>query len=221
MKKTRWINFALALPYTLLVSYPLILILCIFAARGLRMERDGTLTAEWRHWVVCKRDGKKPLWRWSTTVGHIIVFQPGLRLITQSLEATSVRDHEGVHVLQTEDLMAIAFLIGVVVTVVTGNWILGLSLWASGGLWQSVWFLTSGLRYGWTLEGVYRQSEHEIRMDANMWALVAELEALKARVAGMTAYNEAHPSGAKWTDKSFEQVMQAMRDIAQKLRSVK
>ena len=75
--------------------------------------------------------------------------------------ASETWGHEFVHVRQTEDLMAISFLVGVVVAAVTGNWILSLALWTAGGAFQAVWFVTAGLRYGWTLDGVYKQSEHE------------------------------------------------------------
>ena len=160
----RWINFIFAFPYTLLVSYPYVLFFSIFAARGLRIESDGTLTAEWRDWVTRTRKRRsgppRPIWVYSTTLGHGVIFQRRCRP-EAGRAASETWGHEFVHVRQTEDLMAISFLVGVVVAAVTGNWILSLALWTAGGAFQAVWFVTAGLRYGWTLDGVYKQSEHE------------------------------------------------------------
>lgn len=196
MKRIRCINFLFTLPYTLLVSYPFVLIFHsvgwigdLFRGAiktrkpedGLRMESDGTLTGVWAEWITRSRGTKPPLWRWSTTLGHGIMFQPGLRPArgyrveggvaapADGVGSTSVWDHEFVHVRQTEDLMAMMLFVGLVVLVVvgvaTGEWtvgaILGGALWTGGGALQAVWMLTSALRYGFSLEGAYRQSEHE------------------------------------------------------------
>ena len=55
------------------------------------------------------------------------------------------------------------------------------------------------------------RGEPEIRQDAGMWALVAELEALKTDRAGM----EAHGG---YSEESFYEVSKAMTKIAERLR---
>jgi hypothetical protein len=55
------------------------------------------------------------------------------------------------------------------------------------------------------------RGEAEIRQDAAMWALVAELEALKSDRAALEASGEYPPS-------SFFEIAKAMQDIARRLR---
>lgn len=157
----RWILFGVTLPWTVTVSWGWVIFMRIFAARDLRWEPGGVLTAVWRPWVTKPRKNGRPLWRWSTTLGRGIVYQPEARRPVPSGPPTGVELHEGVHVRQVEDLMFASLVVGAIVAAVTGNWLLGLVVWWSGGAWQAPAFVASGLRSGWTLEGVYAQSEHE------------------------------------------------------------
>lgn len=168
----RWVLFALSLPWTIVLGYPWVLFFAIFAAKDLRFDRYGVLTAVWRDWVVRPRgkDGR-PIWRYSTTLGRGIIYQPSARRSRLEDPLTETEDHELVHVRQVEDLLATSFVVGVLVAAVTGNWILGLALWASGGAWQLPHFLTSAARHGGGLEGLYRQNEHErsARAQTSRW----------------------------------------------------
>ena len=71
-----------------------------------------------------------------------------------------IQHHEHVHVRQVEDRMLLSLGVGLVVAFTTGDWWLGLALWASGGAWQIPNFVTAVLRYG--LKGVYLGTEHEL-----------------------------------------------------------
>lgn len=150
----RWVLFFIALPWTLTIGWGWVLLMAVIRAAGsLRFEPTGILTATWKPWAA-KR------WKYSTTLGTGIVYQEDRRAPKGS-DWTSVQNHEHVHVRQVIDQMLLSLVIGAVVTVVTGNWILGIVLWWSGGLWQAPNFLTAGMRNGFNLAGVYRGSEHE------------------------------------------------------------
>jgi hypothetical protein len=125
--------------------------MAIYAAHKPRFA-GGVLTAQWRPWAT-KR------WRWSTTIGYAIIYQPDVR--TASGPPSVVEEHERVHVRQVEDLMLLSLVVGLVVFAVTGNWLLGLLLWLSGGAWQLPAFLTSAVRHGFNINGLYRSNEHE------------------------------------------------------------
>jgi hypothetical protein len=67
--------------------------------------------------------------------------------------------------------MAVVLVLSLVVAVVWwcspgGGWsggaVVWVVLWWSGGMWQLPNFVAAGLRHGWTLDGVYRKSEHEL-----------------------------------------------------------
>jgi hypothetical protein len=195
----RWILFIVTLPWTLLASWPWVLVLRLFAARDLRLEELGVLTAVWRSWVVKPRtwlgartrpdgevlldeDGRvvyRNLWRWSTTIGRGIIYQPGARRARPEEPLTATEDHELVHVRQVEDRMMLSFVVGLAVLLAVGlaggGWplatVLGGVLWASGGSWQAPNFLSAGIRHGFNLEGVYRQAEHErsARAQTSRW----------------------------------------------------
>lgn len=160
----RWFLFAVSLPWTLLASWPwVLLMMAIWAAHKPRFERWGALTAQWRPWAA-KR------WKYSTTIGFGIVYQASARS-NPGDPSTSVEEHERVHVRQVEDMMLCSLVVGAVVAAVTGNWLLGLLLWVSGGLWQLPAFLASAFRHGFNLEGLYRQNEHErsARAQTSRW----------------------------------------------------
>lgn len=156
----KWVLFALMLPWTLTVGWPWVLLMtAIRAAGSLKFEGDGVLTAIWKQWAA-KR------WKYSTTLGSGIIYQEGSR---HSVDETSIQFHEHIHVRQVQDQMAMSFILGFVICVIlivttsrlplaTG---VGMGIWWSGGLWQAANFLTSGIRNGWSLEGVYLRSEHE------------------------------------------------------------
>lgn len=146
----RWILFVFTLPWALTISWPWIMLLrAIGAVDELEWEPTGVLTAELRPWTT-------KLWRYSTTLGRGIIYQPGRRA-PKGQPWTSIQAHEHVHVRQIEDLMLLSFIVGLVVAVSTGHWGIGLALWWSGGMWQLPDFITAMLRGG----NAYRDSEHE------------------------------------------------------------
>ena len=172
---SRWILFAVMLPWTLTVTWPLMLFLCIFAARGLKMEPYGILTAVWRPWAT-------KIWRYSTTFGRGIIYQPGIR--GKLYPGHPTENHEHTHIRQWEDVMAASFIIGLAVFfavgVSTSTWgpaaLIGLGVWWSGGMWMGGSFLAGLLRYGWTSSGLlfslYYESEIEraARAQTSKWS---------------------------------------------------
>ena len=144
-----YVLFAFTAPWSVTVGWGWVLLMRLFAAKDLRWEGTLVLTATWRPWVL-------KIWKYSTTLGRGIIYQPGRRA-EPSAPWTQIQDHEHVHVRQIEDLMMLSFIIGLVVALCTGHWLLGLGLWWSGGLWQLPDFVTAALRRG----NPYRSSEHE------------------------------------------------------------
>jgi len=63
------------------------------------------------------------------------------------------------------------------------------------------------------------RDEGVVRMDAQMWALVAELEALKTERAGMEALNQGN-GGPGYDEEAFYDVAKRMSDVARRLREV-
>lgn len=59
-----------------------------------------------------------------------------------------------------------------------------------------------------------------VRRDAEMWALVAELEAEKTRVLEMKIHNKTATDGTFFGAHCFKDSAVAMEDIAKKLREV-
>lgn len=108
------------------------------------------LTAEWRPWAA-------RMWRYSTTLGRGIIYQPEHRARLGS-PWTRIQHHEHLHVRQTEDLMLLGLILGTAVAVLTQDWTLGAVLWWSSGMWQVPNFLTAWMRGGHP----YRDAEHEI-----------------------------------------------------------
>lgn len=148
MKK--WILFAFVAPWALTVAWPWVLLLwAIRAVTLLEWEEGGVLTAELRPWAA-------KIWRYSTTLGRGIIYQPDCRA-PRGVPTTRIQRHERVHVRQTEDLMMLSFVVGLVVALCTGAWWLWPVLWWSGGMWQLPNFITAMLRGG----NAYRDSEHE------------------------------------------------------------
>jgi len=150
-KVGNWILFAFCLPYLCLVSYFVVaLSVVLFLAKKPQMLPYGILIAQWRPWW-----GK--IWKYSTTFGRSIIYHPNVVDEETGKIISTTEAHEMIHVRQAEDRIVLAFFVGLVVFLVTGNWILGLALWASGGFWQLPNFLTALLRGG----HVYRDAEHE------------------------------------------------------------
>lgn len=147
----RYILFILTLPWTLTFGWGWVLLMrLIGACEELEWEPTLVLTAEWKPWAF-------KIWRYTTTVGHGIIYQPGWRSVGPVASWSEVQNHEHVHVRQSEDLMLISFVVGAVVAAVTHNWILGIALWWSGGFWQLPAYLTGWMRGG----RIYRDAEHE------------------------------------------------------------
>jgi len=150
-KVGNWVLFVFCLPYLCVASYLVVaLSIVLFFAHKPRMLPYRVLGAQWRPWWV-------KIWKYSTTFGRSIIYQPRVVDETPEVIDNPTENHEMVHVRQVEDRMVLAFCVGLVVFLVTGNWILGLALWTSGGVWQLPNFLTTVLRGG----HIYRDSEHE------------------------------------------------------------
>ena len=92
--------------------------------------------------------------RWAgTTFGHGIIFKPG-----GNRRNTRLYKHELAHVEQYERAMLKGLLYGLAAYGVTGNWILGLVLWAaSGGAFVLCNSVVAFLRG----EAFYRGASHE------------------------------------------------------------
>ncbi len=153
----RWVLFAFTLSWTLVTWLLGVLSIACYIAHKPRFEGAGVLTLELREWFATGEDGKGP-WKYSTTLGRTIWWQPGKRDPGEELDERIER-HERIHVRQVEDLMVLSFIVGLICGIATGDWLLAFLTWMSGGLWQLPNFLTAMLRYGF--RSVYRDSEHE------------------------------------------------------------
>jgi hypothetical protein len=139
----RWLLWLLALPWSLAVAWPLVLLLRTFAAQDLRWQWPGILTATWRPWV-------RAHWRYSTTLGHAMVLHP-------EHAAGAILAHELVHVRQAEDEALRAFVGAVAAVLATGSWLFAGAWWATSYAHLATNFLAAILRGG----RVYRDAEHE------------------------------------------------------------
>jgi hypothetical protein len=148
----RFLLYLTTAPYSLLVSYPWVLLMCLIrAAHNLRWEKTGVLTAEWRPWAAAK-------WQYSTTLGRGIVYQDIVRN-GPGEKYSRIQEHEHVHVRQVEDNMMLSLVVGLVLWPVTGSIWTGLIVWTSGGVWQLTNFITAMMRHG--VDHAYRAAEHE------------------------------------------------------------
>lgn len=118
--------------------------------------KEGMLVMEWHRYF-------DEVWDFTTCVGCIFASSPNM------WNNPSTFFHEMVHVGQYQELAVISDIIALVVFLVTGNWILALCIWGTGGpLWLLPGFLTSA-RYrqawkelGWkTWKGLYMFSWFE------------------------------------------------------------
>lgn len=164
----KWVLFAFTAPWSVITWAVGGLSMVVWLAHKPKFEGAGILTLEWREWFASGED-RKGWWKYSTTLGRVIWFQPGARDAGNS-EAEQLDErlerHERVHIRQVEDRMLLSFIVGLIVGI--GFWAHGhvgagfawwLLMWASGGLWQLPNFLTAMMRFGW--KGVYRDTEHE------------------------------------------------------------
>ena len=105
-----WIRFSFSVAWALLGWAWVALCCVLFFAdfKSLRYESDGMLvTAEWRAWFA-------KFYRYSTTLGRGIVYYPGVRDASDSLDER-VERHERVHVWQKEDISFRFLLVGLLV----------------------------------------------------------------------------------------------------------
>jgi len=152
--RRRWVLWALAIPFNIIAWFWLLLMVAIYAAHDLRVEPGGVLTAVWRPWAA-KR------WRYSTTLGHAIIYQPGRRAPVGAVP-TRIQEHEHVHVRQAEDdalrsVVLAAFVFTWWAISPGTTWRAALMIWVFSYAWKSTNFLAAWLRG----LRVYRDTEHE------------------------------------------------------------
>lgn len=186
----RYVLFAFTAPWSVIVGWGWIGLLWLCqVVRDLKWEETLVLTAEFRDWVIKPRklpwapkdaSGARtliPLWKFSTTLGRGIAYQPGRR----------AKQHEHVHVRQIEDAMLWSFLMGLLALLwvgpVTGDWGVAfglfLTIWFLGGLSQLANMVTALMRRG---DG-YRDAEHEL---------------------SAYAQTDVGPDGKSWLDRHHE-----------------
>lgn len=185
-----WVRFAFTAPWSL-VGWLWCVLACLFQfadLKKMRFEGAGVLTSEWKPWFA-------KLYPFSTTLGRAIIFSPGVR------ENARVRRHEQIHMDQVEDLMLLSFLVGLVVGLCTGNWLLAFLLWFSGGAWQLPNFLMALLRYGhlvtWPKEGFFFGRLKKFL--SNLFMGVAYRDSEHERSA--YAQTDTGPDGLSWDDR--------------------
>lgn len=172
-----YVLFVLTAPFGVIIGWGwLALLFCVGAVKSFRWEPTLVLTAVFREWVIKPRvlpwspknesNTKRPipLWRFSTTLGRAIAYQPNHRA---SINApwTSVQHHEHVHIRQAEDrgfcMLAVGLITMLIVGPSTGDWSLAVGLfilfWLFGGFLQAVNLLTAAMR----ASDAYHDSEHE------------------------------------------------------------
>jgi hypothetical protein len=183
-----WVRFAFTAPWAL-VGWLWCVLACLlqFAdLKKLRFDGPGVLTSEWKPWFA-------KVYRYSTTIGRAIIFYPGSK--------ERVRRHEQTHLDQVEDLMLLSFLVGLVVALTTGNWLLGFLLWFSGGAWQVPNFLMAMLRYGhhlkWPADGSFFGKLKQVLSD--LFIGIAYRDSEHERSA--YAQTDVGPDGLSWDDK--------------------
>jgi len=62
------------------------------------------------------------------------------------------------------------------------------------------------------------RGEAEIRQDARLWSLVAELEALKTERSALEAHNSAHED-CRYTEEAFFDISRRMVEVARRLHT--
>lgn len=137
-----WVLFAVSIPMVVVGWLWVVFSCAFFFARSMKFGPYGVLTAQWRDWFVKH-------WKYSTTIGRAIIYQP--------TASDATKDHEMVHIRQFEDSAMAGLLIALIVLIVSGNVWLSLGLWLCSQLLLAVNYVTSVLRGG----HIYRDSEHE------------------------------------------------------------
>lgn len=137
-------------PWLLTVSLPLLGILRLF-----KLVHKPVWDKERDSIQVFIADGPATKWHYSTTIGHLVLLHPKIKL----RQGETTLDHEGVHVRQHDDLMFVSLIVGGVVGLVAWNPWLFLGVWWSAGLWQLLFYITAAIRYG--RKNSYRGAEHE------------------------------------------------------------
>lgn len=151
--------FALSLPWNLSAAWPALLLLRLFGlVRDLGWEPGGVLVGTFTERATGQLDihGRPRRWRFSTTFGHSVAYQPRHRAKAWNAR-TRIQDHEHVHVRQCEDESMRAFLTAAIVVAATGSWAIGLAIWATSYARLATNFLTAFLRGN----DVYRGCSHE------------------------------------------------------------
>lgn len=153
----RWAVMALSAP--LMLTWGLgALAMVLGIARDPRWEGPAVLSLVWSEWIS-KR------WRYSTTLGRVIFYQPDHRDDDADID-TRLERHEHVHVRQCEDLMVHAIPVGIAAWLIYDAWLFGLLVWALSPLLIFLNFVTAAARYGTgkNKDGAwipYVESEHE------------------------------------------------------------
>jgi hypothetical protein len=150
MKIFRLIILAtLCAPAVLFGYFYVLLFTVLFAAHRWHFDTEYlTLNAVWRPWVT-------KFWKYSTALSHGVIYHPN------SAGSEQTRQHELVHVRQSQDLTLLALTVAIVAAGLTAleaqPWEVFLGIWVSGVLWKLPNFLTAVLRGG----HIYRDTEHE------------------------------------------------------------
>lgn len=158
-----WTMFVLTPQVTVLGYLYLAVCMLLFMAKDVSHVGGGVFLAQWRPWVS-KR------WRFSTTLGNVVVMHPD--------HGHVVRQHELIHVRQFQDVAFMGWIAGLLLLFVNGGLLPEAAVvWASAPVWKLAHYVTSMLRGNGTLHsrsargvwgkfkrwwfGVYREAEHE------------------------------------------------------------
>ncbi len=145
----RWILFLLTLPMAIF-GWAVILALRLFGlTRDLRWEPFLVLTAV--------RRNPRYLKEFSFTFGRSVLYAPGVRRPVGA-NWSRIQEHEHVHIRQTEDGYAYAFVLSLIVALATGNWLVGLLIWSCGDFVRWALHGTAAMLRGGRF---YRDAENE------------------------------------------------------------
>lgn len=186
MRWTHLILYFVALPWNLLVAWPVVLLVRVFWGKNLRWEtpppytrvkgggggpvltcqmRPGSFPVtpgKWpRGWYLRSRDEDNPVPWGGTALGHGIFYGP----LVQMDHWSRTRAHEHIHVEQHEVACLGSFIVGIAVLVTllalghpTAAWVLFLFLWTTGYLMMGVAGWLAAMLRG---EPAYWGSSHE------------------------------------------------------------
>ncbi len=173
--------FTTGLPAAVLGYSYVTLAMIFFFAHKPAFEPGWVLTAQWRPWF-------DKIYLFSLTLGRGIIYKPDWRDDPTEVN-TQLERHERVHIWQMEDNLFTAAILAIVIYLVLGDWILAVSVWASGIAWQAPHFVTAGLRFkDFSIMGLYYNAEHErsayaqtdlCRAMGKSWQELRELSAMQ------------------------------------------